>query len=181
MVAILTFAVALPGPAGALDPDLPGRVVDVKARILDVKARILVVKARVLSVKPRVVDVAEPKSGATEIAFPSDVLFAFGRADLSPAAQQNLAGVAAQIRSLEVTRVVIGGHTDSVGDDGSNQTLSEQRAEAVRSYLARSAGSVQFEARGFGETMPLAPNEIDGKDNPVGRQRNRRVTITLVT
>ncbi len=127
-------------------------------------------------------DLAPTKQGRTEIPIPSDVLFEFAKADLSRVAQQQLDGVVARIRRGKPARVMIEGHTDSIGDDASNQRLSEQRAEAVRSYLARSAGGVAYEAHGFGETRPVAPNQTaDGKDNPAGRQLNRRVTIILIT
>lgn len=114
-----------------------------------------------------------------ELTLAADVLFAFGRAELSPAARTRLAGVAEQLRTQAKGTIQIHGHTDSVGDERSNLTLSRRRAEAVRAELVRLLGapSVGFEVRVFGEARPVAPNRVDGRDNPAGRARNRRVEI----
>jgi hypothetical protein len=69
----------------------------------------------------------------------------------------------------------IEGHTDSTGSDDLNQTLSQQRGDAVRGYLVEqglSDGKVT--AQGFGKTMPIADNET-----AAGRQKNRRVEIIV--
>ncbi len=72
--------------------------------------------------------------------------------------------------------VIIEGHTDDVGDDAANKMLSQKRAEAVKSYLARRGVSEsRIVAVGYGEERPIASN-----DTEEGRQRNRRVTIKLV-
>jgi outer membrane protein OmpA-like peptidoglycan-associated protein len=71
------------------------------------------------------------------------------------------------------------GHTDSKGSDEVNQPLSERRAATVVEVLERrypnTAGHLS--ALGFGETRPIAPNEIGGVDNPAGRAQNRRVEM----
>jgi outer membrane protein OmpA-like peptidoglycan-associated protein len=73
-------------------------------------------------------------------------------------------------------RFHIDGHTDSVGRDASNQTLSEGRAAAVVTWLtANGISADRLVARGFGETQPLVSN--DTKD---GRATNRRVEINLI-
>ncbi|MFU8871295.1 OmpA family protein [Micromonospora sp. SL4-19] len=114
-----------------------------------------------------------------ELTLAADVLFAFGKAALSPAARTRLARIAEQLSTQAKGTVQIEGHTDSVGDDRSNLTLSQRRAEAVRAELARLLGAapVTFDVRGFGEARPVAPNQVDGRDNPEGRARNRRVEI----
>lgn len=115
---------------------------------------------------------------AVEIRLPSDVLFAFGSAELSPAAQEAIAAVDAQITGSGGA-ITVEGHTDSVGDDASNQQLSDQRAEAVRAALsAELGGSFTYQTTGFGESRPVAPNtNPDGSDNSDGRAQNRRVEI----
>ncbi|MFU8850528.1 OmpA family protein [Micromonospora sp. SL1-18] len=114
-----------------------------------------------------------------ELTLAADVLFAFGKAELSPAARARLAGIAEQLRTQAKGTVQVDGHTDSVGDEQSNLTLSRRRAEAVRAELARLLGAapVRFEVHGFGKARPVAPNQVDGRDNPAGRARNRRVEI----
>jgi hypothetical protein len=69
----------------------------------------------------------------------------------------------------------IEGHTDSVGSDGFNVRLSEQRADSVRDFLAEQGVSLSsITAQGFGKAEPVATN-----DTPEGRQRNRRVEIVV--
>lgn len=111
-----------------------------------------------------------------QISLPSDVLFAFGSAELSPDAQEAIAEVGIPGSGGTVT---IEGHTDAVGDDASNQLLSERRAAAVRAALqAELGGSFSYDVVGFGESRPIASNtRPDGSDDPDGRARNRRVEI----
>jgi outer membrane protein OmpA-like peptidoglycan-associated protein len=72
-------------------------------------------------------------------------------------------------------KLEVEGHTDSVGSESFNQTLSEQRASAVREYLTTSGISPAFvTAKGFGKTMPVASN-----DTSAGRQQNRRVELVV--
>ena len=75
----------------------------------------------------------------------------------------------------------IEGHTDSIGTDAYNQKLSEARARTVRDWLAkRNVIPASTPIRGFGKSMPIAPNTTaDGKDDPEGRQRNRRVEVVF--
>jgi outer membrane protein OmpA-like peptidoglycan-associated protein len=123
-----------------------------------------------------------PEGGVTEtpveIQLPSDVLFEFGKSDLTPAAQSALDEVDSQIDSTTGT-ITIEGHTDAIGDDASNQLLSEARAASVRAALQDKLGSgFTFNVVGFGESRPVAPNNNpDGSDNPDGRAQNRRVEI----
>ena len=73
--------------------------------------------------------------------------------------------------------IVVAGHTDSTGDDQSNQVLSLKRAESVRDWM-RDTGDVPescFAVQGYGESRPVATN-----DTPEGRALNRRVEISLV-
>jgi len=119
-------------------------------------------------------------SGRVEVTLGADVLFAFGKADLTPAANQRLAQVAERIRTQAKGTVHVDGHTDSVGDTADNQKLSQRRAETVRNALAAllASTSVTFEVAGHGESKPVAANTMpDGKDNPAGRAKNRRVEI----
>ena len=115
----------------------------------------------------------------TVIRLPGDVLFAFGSAELTPAAQEAIAAVDDEIGSGGTGTVTIEGHTDAIGSDADNQALSERRAAAVRGALEAALGSgYQYTSVGFGETRPVAPNtKPDGSDDPDGRALNRRVEI----
>jgi len=123
-----------------------------------------------------------PEGGGTEtpveIKLPSDVLFEFAKSELTPAAQSALDEVDNQIEATTGT-ITIEGHTDAIGDDASNQLLSEARAASVQAALQETLGSgFTFNAVGFGESRPVAPNtNPDGSDDPDGRAQNRRVEI----
>ena len=112
----------------------------------------------------------------------ADVLFDFDKADLKPAAFPTLQKVGQAIKAYPTGTVLIEGHTDSVGAEVYNMKLSESRAASVRAWLVERASvpAARTSAVGRGETKPVAPNaKPDGTDNPVGRQKNRRVEITI--
>ncbi len=114
----------------------------------------------------------------------ADVLFDFNKADLRPAAIPTLQKVAQVVKSYPGTPVRIEGYTDSVGSDAYNQNLSEQRANSVKLWLQKEGGieASRISTKGWGESKPVAPNtKPDGSDNPEGRQKNRRVDITIQT
>lgn len=105
----------------------------------------------------------------------SDVLFDTAKFSLRPLAREKLAKVAGIVAGHPGLRLEVEGHTDSVGGESYNQTLSERRAEAVRDYLTNQGmqpGSVTM--KGFGKTQPVASN-----DTARGRQENRRVEIVI--
>jgi outer membrane protein OmpA-like peptidoglycan-associated protein len=105
----------------------------------------------------------------------SDVLFDTGKYSLKSGAREKLAKVAGILIAYPGLNIEVGGYTDNVGSDGFNQTLSENRASAVRSYLVEQGvvtGSVS--AKGFGNSLPVASN-----GSPSGRQENRRVELVV--
>jgi OmpA-OmpF porin, OOP family len=114
---------------------------------------------------------------ALQLSLDSAVLFDSGKSDLKPAARRELEAVAAKLAEFPKARVSIDGHTDDVGTDAANQTLSDARARSVREFFAASARlkGLTFASRGFGESRPIAPNDTDA-----GRARNRRVEIVIV-
>jgi outer membrane protein OmpA-like peptidoglycan-associated protein len=105
----------------------------------------------------------------------ADVLFATGKYDLAQSAREKLARLSGIVLAHPGLKLEIEGHTDSTGSDALNQTLSEQRANTVRSYLMEQglAGDA-VTAKGFGQTMPVADNSTAD-----GRQKNRRVEIIV--
>ena len=73
-------------------------------------------------------------------------------------------------------RIMITGHTDDDGSDEHNQTLSENRAKAVKDYLVdKGIDGSRIETQGFGESQPVVPNDSDEN-----KQRNRRIVINLI-
>lgn len=118
----------------------------------------------------------------TRVTVRNDVLFDFDRAELRPEAAEALGRVAEIIRDRAPRAVRIVGHTDSIGSDAYNRTLSERRARSVQEWLASNGGGglPQMQAEGRGESQPVAENTgSDGQDNPEGRQQNRRVEVLL--
>ncbi|KZR67247.1 MULTISPECIES: OmpA family protein [Prochlorococcus] len=114
----------------------------------------------------------------------ADVLFDFDKANLKPSAVTSLETVAKRIHESSRGDVRIEGHTDSKGSNEYNQTLSEKRAISVRDWFVSDGGlsNVQFVTKGFGELKPVVSNtKEDGGDDPIGRQRNRRVEIIIKT
>jgi len=116
----------------------------------------------------------------------SDALFAFAEATLTPTAQKTLVALGPAIKKIGQHPVQIHGYTDSIGSDNYNQLLSEQRARAVRDWLAAHHYIDYIAAttpiQGFGKKDPAAPNtNPDGSDNPAGRARNRRVEVLIDT
>ncbi len=114
----------------------------------------------------------------TMVVLETDVLFTFGSADLSAEAQSRLAKVAEQLHGVRGDISVVG-YTDDIGDDTVNLPLSRQRAEAVADALRQLIPELTLRIDGRGSASPVAPNSIDGQDNPAGRTRNRRVEITF--
>ncbi|HLX09124.1 MAG TPA: OmpA family protein [Thermoanaerobaculia bacterium] len=113
----------------------------------------------------------------------ADALFAFDQATLGADAEQTLAVLGPQIAQRGPHPIVIEGHTDSIGSDAHNQRLSEQRAAAVRAWLAAHRYvPATTPIKGYGKTRPVAPNtHPDGSDDPAGRQKNRRVEVVIKT
>ena len=69
----------------------------------------------------------------------------------------------------------IEGHTDNVGTDDYNQTLSDNRANSVKQYFISKGIEVRrLSSKGYGETTPIADNKTEA-----GRQKNRRVELRL--
>lgn len=119
----------------------------------------------------------------TLITLDETVLFAFGESELRQSAFSPLNRVASVLNSEASDDVFITGHTDAIGDDASNQALSEARAQAVADALIEAGVDAdRLIVAGAGETTPVAPNtNDDGSDNPEGREQNRRVEILFTT
>jgi outer membrane protein OmpA-like peptidoglycan-associated protein len=105
----------------------------------------------------------------------SDVLFDTGQYSLKPGAREKLAKVAGILIAYPGLNIAVGGYTDNVGGDAMNQTLSENRAGAVRDFLiVQGVTANSLSSQGFGNTLPVASN-----DNSAGRQENRRVELVV--
>lgn len=102
------------------------------------------------------------------------IYFDTGSDQIRPESTPTLREIGEMLESHADLKLLIEGHTDNTGSAAANQTLSEQRANAVRQYLIDSFGvdAGRLQAKGLGQDKPVASN-----DTPEGRQNNRRVDL----
>lgn len=104
-----------------------------------------------------------------------NILFITGSAKLQKSSNKGLDEVAKILADNPDMQINIDGHTDNVGKDDMNQTLSENRAATVKNYLtSKGISESRITSAGHGETMPVADNKT-----AAGRQKNRRVELLL--
>ncbi|MDD4108473.1 MAG: OmpA family protein [Prolixibacteraceae bacterium] len=109
------------------------------------------------------------------VEFSSNILFAFDKSNLSEEAKTNLDKLVIVLNNYPDTDIEVQGHTDSRGSEAYNQTLSEQRAGTVSSYLTgKGIAYNRLDIKGFGETLPKYEN-----DTADGRTLNRRVEFMI--
>jgi outer membrane protein OmpA-like peptidoglycan-associated protein len=109
------------------------------------------------------------------ITLSGSVLFASNKSELLPAAQNRLSQVADALLATKERKLTVEGHTDSQGSSDHNQVLSQQRAEAVRSFIvSRGYPADLIQAQGIGKDRPVADNA-----SAEGRANNRRVEIIV--
>lgn len=110
-----------------------------------------------------------------------NVYYDFNKADLKPESFTALDEIVRMLNTYPNMSIELGAHTDSKGSDTYNMKLSEARAQSVVKYLVeKGIAAERLVAKGYGETAPVAPNEIDGKDNPEGREKNRRTEFKVL-
>ncbi|WP_298012703.1 OmpA family protein [uncultured Aquabacterium sp.] len=121
------------------------------------------------------VDVVRTQDNQLKLNIPSDVSFSTGSAALQPQLRSVLQQFADGLRANPGTLVRVVGHTDNVGSDATNNSLSVARADTVRDFLEdRGVSRSRIETAGRGEREPIASN-----DTADGRAKNRRVEIFL--
>ena len=96
--------------------------------------------------------------------------------NLTPAGQRSLNDLIDQLAKYhEILSFRIIGHTDNIGSNAFNQTLSLQRANSIRESLVKNFPNAHLLSVGMGELQPIAKN-----DTEAGRERNRRVEIQVI-
>jgi outer membrane protein OmpA-like peptidoglycan-associated protein len=152
------------------------REAEARRRALQAQAaqeQALLAEQRATTLEQELAELKAKKTDRGMVLTLGDVLFDTGLATLKPGAYATVDRVADVLKEAPDRKVLIEGHTDSVGSDEFNQGLSERRAAAVQTaLLERGVRSEQITALGKGETFPIASN-----DNAAGRQRNRRVEM----
>jgi len=102
--------------------------------------------------------------------------FDTGKATIQPSGQQVLSNLASVIAKYSENRIAISGHTDNVGNASSNQTLSQQRADAVQFFLLKRGVPAKCitSSTGYGQTRPKYDNKT-----VAGKAANRRVELAI--
>ena len=104
------------------------------------------------------------------------VFFETDSAILTANATRILDKAVAVIQQSDAEQIEVSGHTDAIGSDNYNLTLSQNRAQSVKRYLTgRGVNGERLVAQGYGEAKPLANNDTDA-----GRAENRRVELTII-
>ncbi len=118
----------------------------------------------------------ERQGDTINLNMPGGITFDTGKANIKPNFNPVLDDIAGVLVKYPETKIEVQGHTDSVGDNASNLTLSQLRAQSVSSALMqRGVTSDRIRSVGYGETMPVASN-----DTAAGREANRRVEIKII-
>ncbi|RQP19331.1 MAG: tetratricopeptide repeat protein [Parapedobacter sp.] len=106
----------------------------------------------------------------------NNIFFDVNRYELLPKSKSDLDNLIEFLNLNKTVRVEIGGHTDNTGSETHNQTLSENRAKAVRDYLIHAGiATARLTYKGYGQSQPIASNDTDE-----GRQLNRRTDFKII-
>jgi OOP family OmpA-OmpF porin len=114
---------------------------------------------------------ADPCAGVVRL---RGVEFEFDQDEITEASKPVLDVAVERLAECPAIRITVSGHTDAIGSETYNNDLSYRRAKAARDYFVEGGiAASRFEVEGFGESLPLAPN-----DSADGRARNRRVELS---
>ncbi|MCK4663262.1 MAG: OmpA family protein [Bacteroidales bacterium] len=112
-----------------------------------------------------------------------NIYYEFNKSELADEAKSTLDSTLVQLlENMSDIIIEISSHTDNIGDEDYNMKLSEERAKNVVEYLiSKGIYKNRLVHKGYGETMPIAPNtNPDGTDNPENRKRNRRTEFRII-
>jgi outer membrane protein OmpA-like peptidoglycan-associated protein len=165
------------------DPDSPA--VQLAAHTALANAKVLNIVGMTSGIQSVLQDLgAKVTAHEVKIELDADLLFDFDKYNLKSEATESLKKVGQVLQSYPHAPLLIEGHTDGMGTHVHNMKLSDDRAASVKHWLVQNAAVPEnrITTRGWGETKPAAPNKNpDGSDSPAGRQKNRRVEITIRT
>lgn len=125
---------------------------------------------------PLTLDIYLEPVGAGRNIVLNNLFFDTNKYVLKPKSRTELSRLVEFMRQYQDIRVEISGHTDDVGADAFNLTLSQNRARAVQEYLTtQGISGTRLRFKGYGETKPLAPNTSEAN-----RQQNRRIELRIL-
>lgn len=111
-----------------------------------------------------------------------DVFYEFDKAELTEEAKVKMEILYSLMVDNPALEIELGAHTDSKGTPEYNLDLSDRRAKSCVDYLiSRGIDASRMTSKGYGMTVPIAPNKFpNGKDNPAGRALNRRTEFKVI-
>lgn len=117
----------------------------------------------------------DKQTGAITLIMPGNITFPTAQSSVRADFYPVLDAVADVLKEYNKTSIAVTGHTDNVGRDDYNMTLSQDRASSVGQYLiSRGVAGARISATGYGKSMPVADNSTEA-----GRTQNRRVEIRI--
>ncbi len=161
--------------------DENGKVLESAKRLIDGKFRYVRLDAdqNVITLINEVDEVI--KIAENENFIISNVLYDFASDKINEVAALELDKLVLILQKNKHVGVELSSHTDSKGTEERNIKLSQRRADAAVHYVvSKGIAKDKIIAKGFGEKMPVAPNQINGKDNPEGRAKNRRTEFKVI-
>jgi OmpA-OmpF porin, OOP family len=167
-----TPATAAPGCDGAIAAKAAAPAPAAAAPVMAAKP------AEAAAAKPAAPAAARPAAGAaaTKVTYAADAFFSANAAVLKAAGKAKLDDLVGKVKAINLEVIVAVGHTDSKGNDASNQKLSVRRAEAVKAYLvSKGIEKNRVYTEGKGSKQPVADNKT-----AEGRAKNNRVEIEVV-
>jgi len=107
--------------------------------------------------------------------------FAYKKATLIDSAKDNLDSLAFMLKKYPKMVVLVEGYTDGIGGVKYNLALAQRRVNTCINYLLKmGVDPNQLQGKAMGKCCPIAPEKINGKDNPAGRELNRRVEYKVI-
>ena len=165
------------------DQDIKQKEAELQRQKLELEKKSLDLQQKELDLQKAKQDLQYQETGKSlSMNLSGDVLFDYNKATLKPAAEEALKKVSVVLSQFPESTVIVEGYSDAKGKKSVNMELSRERATVVKDWLVKNGGvvSANISARGFGEDNPVAPNKNpDGSDDPIGRAKNRRVTIIV--
>lgn len=173
--------VAIGSAVGALGGALMGRQIDRQDQEIDARQRQLDEQDRIIAENRRMIEelrrsgVDAKGSERGVIVNLPDVLFQFGKSNLTNEARGTVSDIARTLQRAAGRHVSVEGHTDSIGSNEYNYRLSDDRAKTVARELERSGVAPRrISTRALGKSEPIASNKTEQ-----GRRLNRRVEVVI--
>jgi outer membrane protein OmpA-like peptidoglycan-associated protein len=111
-----------------------------------------------------------------KITFHSGLMFDFDSYTLTAGTQDNLKALAKTLNKYDDTDILIEGHTDKTGTDAYNMTLSEDRSDAVKTYLKQqSVRGGRITTKGYGEQQLISENDLENRRVEVAIYANKKM------